>query len=114
MSHGHPLRFREKSVLRTSRMSTCRGCPPRGPDLAGGISGATMAQCSSVRSEGDFLRNWSFFNIIAHSSADGLCAHYLTPILCCQALFPESLSVAIHSCHASLCLFYSDLLRTLL
>src|SRR5512134_837848 len=76
-------------------MSTCRGCPPRGPDLAGGISGATMAHCSSVRSEGYFLRDWSFCNIRAHSSTDGICTNYLTNILFCQALFPDSLLLAI-------------------
>src|SRR2546429_8732897 len=91
MSHWHPLRLREKSVLRTSRMSTVRGCPPRGLCLAGGISGSTMAHCSSVRSEGYFFRDWSFPHIRAHSSADGTCANYLTNILFCQALFPDSL-----------------------
>src|SRR5215510_4413854 len=95
MSHGHPLRCREKSVLRTSRMSTVRGCPPRGLCLAGGISGAMMAHCSSVRSEGYCFRAWSFFFIRAHSSAGEMCANSLTNILFCQALFPDSLSVAI-------------------
>src|SRR5215468_8717643 len=76
-------------------MSTCRGCPPWGPDLADGISGATMAHCSSVRSEGYFLRDWSFCNIRAHSSADGICANYLTNILLGQALFPDSLLLYI-------------------
>jgi hypothetical protein len=33
--------------------------PPRGPDLAGGIRGATIAHCSSVRSEGYILRQRS-------------------------------------------------------
>src|SRR2546425_7900251 len=72
-------------------MSTVRGCPPRGLCLAGGISGSTMAHCSSVRSEEYFFRDWSFFHIRAHSSADGICANYLTNILFCQALFPDSL-----------------------
>src|SRR5213593_4841459 len=72
-------------------MSTVRGCPPRGLCLAGGISGSTMAHCSSVRSEGYCFRDWSFFHIRAHSSADGICANYLTNILFCQALFPDSL-----------------------
>src|SRR5207237_485859 len=65
---------------------------PRGLCLAGGISGSTMAHCSSVRSEGYFFRDWSFPHIRAHSSADGTCANYLTNILFCQALFPDSLS----------------------
>src|SRR5436853_2547652 len=76
-------------------MSTVRGCPPRGLCLAGGISGSTMAHCSSVRSEEYFFRDWSFFHIRAHSSADGICANYLTNILFCQALFPDSLSEEI-------------------
>src|ERR671924_1672701 len=74
-------------------MSTCRGCPPRGPALAGGSSGATMAHCSSVRSEGYFFRDWAFCNIRAHSSAEGICAHYLINTLLGQALFPDSLLV---------------------
>src|SRR5215468_8593063 len=53
-------------------MSTVRGCPPRGLCLAGGISGATMVHCSSVRSEGYCFRAWSFFFIRAHSSAGGM------------------------------------------
>src|SRR2546425_10221760 len=76
-------------------MSTVRGCPPRGLCLAGGISGSTMAHCSSVRSEEYFFRDWSFFHIRAHSSADGICANYLTNILFCQALFPDSLLVLL-------------------
>src|SRR5215510_13876721 len=91
MSHWHPLRCREKSVLRTSRMSTVRGCPPRGLCLAGGISGATMVHGSSVRSEGYCFRAWSFFFIRAHSSAGEMCANSLTNRLFCQALFPDSL-----------------------
>src|SRR6267143_7203951 len=79
-------------VLRTSRMATSRGRPPRLLGLAGGSSGATMAHCSSVRSEGYFFRDWSFFDILAHSSADGICANYLTNLLFCQDLFPDSLS----------------------
>src|SRR4029453_9111604 len=80
-------------------MSTLRGCPPRGLCFAGGMSGSTMAHCSSVRSEGYFFRAWSFFHIRAHSSADGTCANYLTNILFCQALFPDSLSVLGASFH---------------
>src|SRR4029453_7040335 len=72
-------------------MSTVRGCPPRGLCLAGGISGSTMAHFSSVRSEGYLFRDWSSFHIRAHSSADGICANYLTNILFCQTLFPDSL-----------------------
>src|SRR5215470_14584089 len=72
-------------------MSTVRGCPPRGLCLAGGISGAMMAHCSSVRSEGYCFRAWSFFFIRAHSSAGGMCTNSLTNILFCQALFPDSL-----------------------
>src|SRR2546426_12462857 len=79
-------------------MSTVRGCPPRGLCLAGGISGSTMAHCSSVRSEEYFFRDWSFFHIRAHSSADGICANYLTNILFCQALFPDSLSQMAMAC----------------
>src|SRR5436853_1196506 len=79
-------------------MSTVRGCPPRGLCLAGGISGSTMAHCSSVRSEEYFFRDWSFFHIRAHSSADGICANYLTNILFCQALFPDSLLEAGSTC----------------
>src|SRR5262245_23890949 len=73
-------------------MSTARGCPPRRLCLAGGIIGATIVHCSSVRSEGYLFRDWSFFNIRAHSSAEGICANYLLHILFCQALFPDSLS----------------------
>jgi hypothetical protein len=36
MSHWPPLRLRENIVLRTSRMSTVRVCPPRGLDLGEG------------------------------------------------------------------------------
>src|SRR4029453_4985579 len=78
-------------------MSTVRGCPPRGLCLAGGISGSTMAHCSSVRSEGYLFRDWSSFHIRAHSSADGICANYLTNILFCQTLFPDSLLVPLHA-----------------
>src|SRR5262245_12448397 len=72
-------------------MLTIRGCPPRGLCWAGGISGATRVHGSSVRSEGYFFRNWSFFHIRAHSSAEGICANSLTNTSFCQALFPDSL-----------------------
>src|SRR6266568_9193762 len=91
MSHWHPLRFREKIVLRTSRMSTSRGRPPRGLCLAGGIIGSTMAHGSSVRSEGYTFRERPSCSIYAHSSAEGICANYLTNLLFCQVLFPDSL-----------------------
>src|SRR6516164_11177427 len=74
-------------------MSTTRGCPPRGPCLAGGISGSTMAHCSSVRSEGYFFRGRSFLNMATHSCVDRICANYLINLLFCQAMFPDSLSV---------------------
>src|SRR3989442_10312729 len=74
-------------------MSTSRGRPPRLLCLAGGIIGATMAHCSSVRSEGYIFRDRFSFNIIAHSSTDGICANYLTNLLLCQSLFPDSLLV---------------------
>src|SRR5882672_1864344 len=96
MSHWHPLRFREKIVLRTSRMSTSRGCPPRGLCLAGGIIGSTMAHCSSVRSEGYFFRDWSLCAIDAHSSTDGICANYLRNLLFCQVIFPDSLLARLY------------------
>src|SRR5262245_10599768 len=95
MSHGPPLRFREKIALRTARMSTSRGRPPRGLCGAAGISGATMAHCSSVSSEGYCLRDGSCFNMLAHSSADGICANYQTKLVLCQALFPDSLSLHV-------------------
>src|SRR5262247_4296467 len=78
-------------------MSTVRGCPPRGLCVAGGISGATMAHCSSVRSDGYFFRDWSFFNIRAHPLLVGYALNYLTNILFCQVLFPDSLSVEVHT-----------------
>src|SRR2546428_11186843 len=56
LSHWQPLRLRENKVWRTSRISTCRGRPPRGLDFADGIRGSTMVHCSSVRSEGYFFR----------------------------------------------------------
>src|SRR6516225_82273 len=74
-------------------MSTTRGCPPRGPCLAGGISGSTMAHCSSVRSEGYFFRGRSFLNMATHSCVDRICANYLINLLFCQAMFPDSLLV---------------------
>src|SRR5262249_36905029 len=91
-SHEHPPRFREQSGVRTSRMSTCRGCPPRGPDVAGGITGAPRAPGSSGRAEGSLGRAWACFPIRAHASAAGLGAHSRTNILFRQALFPDSLS----------------------
>src|ERR1700758_4976521 len=78
-------------VLRTSRMSTARGLPPRGLCLAGGISGATMAHCSSVRSEGYAFRERSSCTICAHSSAVERGANYLRNLLFCQVMFPDSL-----------------------
>src|SRR5215468_3741162 len=72
-------------------MSTSRGRPPRGLCLAGGISDATMAHCSSVRSEGYAFRERSSCTICAHSSAVGRCANYLRNLLCCQVMFPDSL-----------------------
>src|SRR5262249_58232682 len=57
----------------------------------GGISGATRVHGSSVRSEGYIFRNWSCFNVRAHSSAEGICANSLTNTSFCQALFPDSL-----------------------
>src|SRR6266446_4302804 len=95
MSHWQPLRFREKIVLRTSRMSTSRGRPPRGLCLAGGIIGPTIAHCSSVRSEGYFFRDWFSCTIDAHSSTDGICANYLINLLFCQVIFPDSLLVQL-------------------
>src|SRR6516225_7954768 len=83
-------------------MSTTRGCPPRGPCLAGGISGSTMAHCSSVRSEGYFFRGRSFLNMATHSCVDRICANYLINLLFCQAMFPDSLSETTrphHVCH---------------
>src|SRR2546428_13829102 len=91
MSHWQPLRFREKIVLRTSRMSTSRGRPPRGLCLAGGIIGSTMAHCSSVRSEGYTFRERPSCPICAHSSAEGIWANYLTNLLFCQVMFPDRL-----------------------
>src|SRR5262249_3024478 len=68
---------------------------PRGLCLAGGISGSTIAHCSSVRSEGyTFLRRL-FGSICAYSSADGICANYPTNLLFCQLMFPDSLLVII-------------------
>src|SRR5438093_2332238 len=72
-------------------MSTSRGRPPRGFCLAGGIIGPTMAQCSSVRSDGYFFRDWFLCAIDAHSSTDGICANYLINLFFCQVLFPDSL-----------------------
>src|SRR5712664_1986069 len=74
-------------------MSTLRGRPPCLLCLAGGIMGATIAHCSSVRSDGYLFRDWSSCNIDAHSSVDGLCANYLTNLPFCHALFPDSLSL---------------------
>src|SRR6266487_1679932 len=74
-------------------MLTFRGRPPRGCCLAGGSIGPKMAHCSSVKSEGYFLRCRSFCTMCAHSSTDGICANYLINLLFCQALFPDSLYV---------------------
>src|SRR3989442_459306 len=74
-------------------MSTSRGRPPRGLCLAGGIIGSTMAHCSSVRSEGYTFRERPSCPICAHSSAEGICANYLTNLLFCQVMFPDRLSV---------------------
>src|SRR6266702_4020736 len=93
MAHGPPLRCREKSVFRTSRMSTLRGRPPRVLCWAGGIMGSTMAHGASVRSDIYFFRYWFSLAILAHSSTDGICANYLINLLFCQALFPDSLYV---------------------
>src|SRR5262245_58367479 len=73
-------------------MLTFRGRPPRGLDLAGGISSATIAHCSSVRSDGYFFRTWPSCTMSAHSCIDGLCANYLSNLLFCQDMFPDSLS----------------------
>src|SRR6266487_1227428 len=72
-------------------MSTSRGRPPRGLCLAGGIIGSTMAHCSSVRSEGYIFRERPSCPICARSSAEGICANYLTNLLFCQVMFPDSL-----------------------
>src|SRR5438552_11014512 len=72
-------------------MSTSRGRPPRGLRLAGGIIGSTRAHCSSVRSEGYTFRERPSCSICAHSSAEGIGANYLTNLLFCQAMFPDSL-----------------------
>jgi hypothetical protein len=100
ISHWQPLRFRENSVLRTSRMSTLRGRPPCLLCLAGGIIRATIAHYSSVRSDGYLFRDWSSCNIFAHSPADGICANYLTNLLFCQALFSDSLLGLIPLCRS--------------
>src|SRR5262245_47437860 len=57
------------------------------------MSGSIMAHCSSVKSEGYFLRRWSLCTMCAHSSTAGTCANYLTNLLFYPALFPDSLSV---------------------
>src|SRR2546427_3549973 len=74
-------------------MSTSRGRPPRGLCLAGGIIGSTMAHCSSVRSEGYTFRELPSCPIYAYSSAERICANYLTNLLLCQVIFPDSLLV---------------------
>src|SRR5215510_11019631 len=74
-------------------MWTFRGRPPRGLRLAGGSSGATIAHCSSVRSDGYCFRLWPVCTIGAHSSAARICANYLLNLLFCQAMFPDSLLV---------------------
>src|SRR2546422_9196798 len=76
-------------------MSTSRGRPPRGLCLAGGIIGSTMAHCSSVRSEGYTFRERPSCPICAHSSAEGICANYLTNLLFCQVMFPDRLLATI-------------------
>src|SRR5215831_15156090 len=91
ISHWQPLRFRYNRVLSTSRMLTFRGRPPRGLCLAGGISGATIAHCSSVRSDGYVFRPWPSCTMSAHSCTDGTCANYLSNLLFCQGMFPDSL-----------------------
>src|SRR4029453_6748606 len=72
-------------------MSTSRGRPPRGLRVAGGIIGSTMAHCASVRSEGYTFRERPSCSICAHSSAEGICANYLTNPLLCQVMFPDRL-----------------------
>src|SRR4029453_5176947 len=55
ISHWHPLRFRYKSVLSTSRISSSRGRPPSVVRGAG-IRGARITHWASVKSEGYALR----------------------------------------------------------
>src|SRR5262249_34185433 len=83
------LRFRYKSVLSTSRISTSRGRPP--PVCRGtGSNGSRIAHWASVRSEGYALRLSCSSAIRAPAFV--LSAFYLSRIICSHNEFPESLS----------------------
>src|SRR2546426_8071168 len=73
-------------------MSTLRGCPPRWV-CGGGISGAKIPHCASVRSEGYRFRDRPSVAKCVYSFTGEACANCLPNQAFCQGQFPESLSV---------------------
>src|SRR3989442_12283036 len=71
-------------------MSTLRGCPPPWV-CGGGISGAKIAHCASVRSEGYRFRNCPAVAKCVYSFIGEACANCLPNQAFCQGQFPESL-----------------------
>ena len=96
MSHWQPLRLRYRIVFTTSRISTSRGRPPCCVRAAG-ISGASTAHCSSVRSEGYALRASDSFDIRVHSVASEECAKRRQIHELRQVQFSDSLLAVVES-----------------
>jgi len=71
--------------------------------LGRGISGATMAQCSSVRCKGYCLRERSCCDMVAHSSPARICAHSRTNLLFCQGKCFRIASNRLEVRHTSVC-----------
>src|SRR3989442_5689050 len=71
-------------------MSTLRGCPPRWV-CGGGISGAKIPHCASVRSEGYRFRDRPSVAKCVYSFTGEACANCLPNQAFCQGQFPESL-----------------------
>src|SRR2546422_10991878 len=75
-------------------MSTLRGCPPRWV-CGGGISGAKIPHCASVRSEGYRFRDRPSVAKCVYSFTGEACANCLPNQAFCQGQFPESLSLLL-------------------
>jgi hypothetical protein len=90
ISHGHPLRFRDKSVFTTARMSTCRGRPPCWV-WAAGMSGARIVHWACVRSEGYSFRTSVSLAMVAHAFSREGCANCPRDHVLWQVQFPDSL-----------------------
>src|SRR5712691_408700 len=71
-------------------MSTLRGCPPRWV-CGGGISGAKIPHCASVRSEGYRFRDRPSVAKCVYSFTGEACVNCLPNQAFCQGRFPESL-----------------------